>query len=125
MFVHRSTLFYHFPVGQLCADTLLQNQAEFEPFCEYNDDATTHSPYVQYVASVRNDSHCWGGHLEIRVLSKALHRTIFIYTAANEEPIVVDYYENDNNNQNDPIRLSYHLHYYALGEHYNEVIPLK
>lgn len=22
----------------------------------------------------------------------------------------------------DPIRLSYHLHYYALGEHYNQVV---
>ncbi|KAL7565148.1 hypothetical protein ACA910_021526 [Epithemia clementina (nom. ined.)] len=35
---------------------------------------------------------------------------------------------NNNNNNNaaekEPIRLSYHLHYYSLGEHYNQVLPL-
>lgn len=33
--------------------------------------------------------------------------------------------QNINNNNHDtiePIRLSYHYHYYALGEHYNEVV---
>lgn len=103
---------------KLCADTLMKNEAEFAPFCEYDDDKVP--DFNQYVERVRSSSD-WGGHLELRVLSLALQKHIFVYSAQTKEPLHI---KPDGGEAEDakPIRLSYHLHYYALGEHYNQVV---
>ena len=83
---------------------------------------------LQYVDKVR-DSAEWGGHLELRALRIALERPILIYSVQNgTEPLEI---HNENEtpdkteaDKKEPIRLSYHLHYYALGEHYNQVVKL-
>lgn len=100
--------------GHLCADTIEQNEEEFAPFCEYQDNITT---FQQYTDRVRNSAD-WGGHLELRALSIALKRPVIIYQALSSEPLHIESRHHDN----DPIRLSYHRHYYALGEHYNLVV---
>lgn len=61
----------------------------------------------------------WGGHLELRALSMALKRPVWIYSATQLKPMVIETEEVDHV---EPIRVSYHKHYYALGEHYNEVV---
>ena len=61
----------------------------------------------------------WGGHLELRVLSMALKRPVWIYSASQLKPMII---EVENATSDEPIRVSYHKHYYALGEHYNEVV---
>lgn len=103
---------------KLCADTLLKNEAEFAPFCEYDDNKVP--DFRRYVERVRSSSD-WGGHLELRVLSVALQKHILVYSAQTKEPLLIrpDGGEADDDK---PIRLSYHLHYYALGEHYNQVV---
>lgn len=101
----------------LCANTLLENEAEFAPFCEYDDKAPD---FTAYVDQVRNSSE-WGGHLELRVLSMALKKHILVYSAQSREPLHIQP-EHEESDDSDPIRLSYHLHYYALGEHYNRVV---
>ena len=94
--------------------------------------------------NVRTNSKCWGGHLEIRALSMALQHPVYIYSTQQLIPVIIDgttcnsshndhHHHDDNDNtttttttnnyEKEPIRLSYHLHYYALGEHYNEVVP--
>ena len=84
---------------------------------------------LQYVDKVR-DSAEWGGHLELRALRIALERPILIYSVQNgTEPLEI-HNENETPDKSDtdkkePIRLSYHLHYYALGEHYNQVVKLE
>lgn len=45
--------------GSLCADTILQNEAEFAPFCEFSETVTS---FGDYVSRVRNSAD-WGGHL--------------------------------------------------------------
>jgi OTU domain-containing protein 6 len=106
---------------------MLEYETEFAPFCEYIDEITN---YRQYVESVRNNSQHWGGHLEIRALSMALQRPVHIYssnTLHSNGPLVIDASStHDNMHPTDdvPIRLSYHLHYYALGEHYNQVVAV-
>lgn len=75
---------------------------------------------------MRNSAE-WGGHLELRALRMALGRPILIYSVQNgEKPLSVDNDDdvsgNNDGNDMEPIRLSYHLHYYALGEHYNQVV---
>jgi OTU domain-containing protein 6 len=97
-----------------CADTLLQHEHDFGAFCEYTDSVPDFKAYVERVRS----SADWGGHLELRILSLALHRPITVYRAQAREPLVI---EEEQGNDSDPIRLSFHLNYYALGEHYNQV----
>lgn len=76
--------------------------------------------YGDYVNQVRNTAE-WGGHLELRALSLALDRPIHVYSVqSGAEPLKIDA---GAGNDDSPIRLSYHLHYYALGEHYNQVVP--
>jgi OTU domain-containing protein 6 len=101
----------------LCADALIANQDDFAPFCEYTDDVAS---FDQYVERVRNSAE-WGGHLELRALGGALDRPIQVYSLqSGSKPLSINDERNDDNKK--PIRLSYHLHYYALGEHYNQVL---
>jgi len=116
----------------LCADTLQQHADEFAAFCEYSDAIPDFDTYVAHVRS----SAEWGGHLELRVLARALHRVIHVYsttTTSNHggsgNPIIIAEEGGETNGDNsiqnkEPIRLSYHTKYYALGEHYNEVVPM-
>jgi uncharacterized protein YcfL len=72
----------------------------------------------------------------------ALRRPVHIYSIQTREPVIIDAsaaavaasssssivsddQEATTSTSNyvvEPIRLSYHLHYYALGEHYNRVV---
>lgn len=98
--------------GGICADVLDSKKEEYAPFCEYTDSITT---FDQYVDSVRSSSE-WGGHLELRALAEGLKRSIVVYSATQPKLVMGD--ADDSN----PVLLSYHLHYYSLGEHYNQVV---
>lgn len=100
--------------------------------------------FEQYASRVRNSAD-WGGHLgkhilpkfgicspflkvtnalirpiELRALSRALKRPIHVYSVqSGGKPLEI---HDDSTSEENPIRLSYHLHYYALGEHYNQVV---
>ena len=103
--------------GSLCADTLSEHQDEFAPFCEYTDDITS---FDEYLSKVRNSAE-WGGHLELRALGIALGRPILVYSVqSGAKPLAI--HELEEGSGAEPILLSYHLHYYALGEHYNQVV---
>ena len=105
--------------GNLCATTLAENEAEFAPFCEFSDNVSSFEGYVEQVRS----SAEWGGHLELRILSKALNRPIEVYSIQSGKSPLRIAEEGIDNDGAEPIRLSYHLNYYALGEHYNQVCP--
>lgn len=63
----------------------------------------------------------WGGQLEVRALACALNKKILIYDA---QAPVLTISNNEDNNDNDVIRLTYHRHYFSLGEHYNSVVNI-
>lgn len=106
-------------IRSLCADTLLKHQDEFSPFCEYTDDVST---FDEYLSRVRNSAE-WGGHLELRALGIALNRPIYVYSVqSGAKPLAIHEDSESENTGKESILLSYHLHYYALGEHYNQVI---
>jgi OTU domain-containing protein 6 len=108
-----------FKTGTLCATTLKREQDEFAPFCEYTDDVPDFDTYVQHVASTTLAE--WGGHLELRALSVALQRPIHVYSVSNgAKPLEI---LPPSTSSLLPIQLSYHLHFYGLGEHYNQVVP--
>eukprot|EP00551_Chaetoceros_affinis_P004093 CAMPEP_0203683308 /NCGR_PEP_ID=MMETSP0090-20130426/47456_1 /ASSEMBLY_ACC=CAM_ASM_001088 /TAXON_ID=426623 /ORGANISM="Chaetoceros affinis, Strain CCMP159" /LENGTH=380 /DNA_ID=CAMNT_0050552449 /DNA_START=79 /DNA_END=1221 /DNA_ORIENTATION=+ len=109
----------------VCADQLMKGREEYEPFTnltEYNVNS-----YEEYVGKVRGSSE-WGGHVELRALSTALQKTIVVYSAESSPLFITndDGGANDaaaDDDDNNVIRLSFHRKYYALGEHYNSVVP--
>ena len=133
-------------IRALCAQTMRDHESEFAPFCEYDnsnngnndhDDTTTTATtnYQEYIHAVQHSSHHWGGHLELRALSMALQRPIHVYsshTLTTNGPLIIDASTSSSSSavgdtedsSVEPIRLSYHLHYYALGEHYNQVVKV-
>ena len=60
-----------------------------------------------------------GGHLELQAISTALDVCIEVYSAEN--PVL----KIGEEKEGAPLRLSYHLHAYGLGEHYNSVRPIQ
>jgi len=123
-------------IRSVCADVLLgENRAEYEPFAEFGEGHGAHdsgdhpATYEQYVNNVRSTS-TWGGQLELRALSEALKVPIVVFSA--ESPLLTMGAEHDPDGEDGEgkdwskkkaVLLSFHRHYYALGEHYNSVVP--
>lgn len=108
-----------------CADELALHEATLAPFCEYEDS------FQNYVDRVRCSADAWGGHVELRALSQALNRPIIVYSAT-APPLVMNGVSSEevtltttSSDIKGPLRVSYHRHYYALGEHYNCVVVRK
>jgi len=99
---------------RLTSDLLLSQPDDFKPFLslEYMEDSEFED-YCEKMATTPK----WGGQVEITALSRALRKPIEVIQA--EGPIVqvgIDEF-----NDQKPIVLTYHRHYYGLGEHYNSV----
>lgn len=101
-------------IRTICAEALEENKDEYAPFAEVT------TSYEDYIESVRNSAQ-WGGQLEVRALASTLKRQIIVYAVEYSAPVVMGEEFVDEG----PIRLSFHRHYYALGEHYNSVIAVK
>ena len=61
----------------------------------------------------------WGGHAEIVALTGALHRAITVYSAEGSDMRVLEEGVRD---EGEDLRISFHQHYYGLGNHYNAVV---
>lgn len=88
----------------LCAEYIQENKGDFLPFMECE--------FEEYLQKLRTTM--WGGNLEIVALSKALKVCIHVHqsdscSVFNEE------YKN-------VCLISYHLHLFTLGPHYNSLI---
>lgn len=131
----------HGKVRSLCADVLGSNRAEYEPFAECGEgyvggenEHGNHHPatFEEYVNNVRSTS-TWGGQLELRALCEGLKCPIVVFSAEGPPLTMGAEYakgetegcsdENIDCNKKYALLLSYHRHYYALGEHYNSVVP--
>ena len=94
------------------ANYLRSHADEFAPFLGMEP---TSKDYKFYCNNVEKDGE-WGGQIEIRALSASLRRQIHIYDAST--PVIV---MGEDNVGNSPLKIAYHRHYFALGEHYNSV----
>ena len=100
------------------ASTYMKNHSEdFLPFfvAESGDKSAADS-FARHCDRVANTSD-WGGQLEIRALSRALRTPIFVYSA--KSPVL----KMGETFKDSPLRLAYHKHFFALGEHYNATVP--
>jgi len=98
-------------IRKLVADVLLSKKDDFQPFLSLND--SEYETYCEKMATTPK----WGGQVEITALSRALRKPIEVIQA--EGPIVQ--VGTDEFQDQKPIVLTYHRHYYGLGEHYNSV----
>ena len=100
----------------MASDYIRRRSEDFAPFIGCSPDDEAFNQYCEKVASEALAE--WGGELEIRALSECLGYPIYIYSASS--PLLK---MGDDSTGLKPIRLSYHRHFYALGEHQNSVIP--
>lgn len=101
----------------LAAEYIKSNANEFAPFLGFSPEDAEFDNYCDRVAS--DTLAEWGGQLEIRALSERLEKPIFVYSATS--PILKTGEEFES--KATPLRISFHQHLYALGEHYNSLIP--
>lgn len=112
----------HVSMRDLAAAYIDSNRDEFAAFMEWEDEAAAGSDgaWKQYLSQLRSeDAAVWGGQLEVAALSKALRKPIVIWSANGRMEIGEDLAADGN----EPLHISFHQHYYGLGNHYNSVVP--
>ncbi|GLD97615.1 hypothetical protein PINS_up006305 [Pythium insidiosum] len=104
---------------RLTSEFMLAHPDDFMPFLPLEDDGhkSMQELFEEYCARVANTSD-WGGQLELRALACALSTPIQVF-AADSDVITMGSEFADR----EPLQLTYHLHYYTLGEHFNSVTP--
>jgi OTU domain-containing protein 6 len=95
-----------------------EHAEDFAPFLGMLPDDAEYQGYCDKVASVGDAE--WGGQLEIRALCWSLGRRVVVYSA--DSPLLTMGEEATSDPTLPPLKLAYHRHYYALGEHYNSII---
>jgi OTU domain-containing protein 6 len=107
-------------VRSAAAGYLRTHREEYAPFIGIDDDRE----YQEYCDKVESTVMAeWGGHVEIQALCCYFRCTALIYSA--DRPVIVVNPTRDSVFTTPPtasLRLSFHRHYYALGEHYNSVV---
>jgi len=100
-------------VRKLCASSLRGHVDGYAPFAELKEG----EDFEGYCRRVEASAD-WGGELELRALADALKVRIHVFQAGADKPLVLG-----DAPAASPLRVSFHRHYYALGEHYNSVVP--
>jgi OTU domain-containing protein 6 len=105
---------------QLAADQLRTHADMYAPFLCLSDDQQS-AEYDAYCDTVESITAAkWGGQTEINAISSRLKVPIWVYEV--DRPVLKMGAEHeDSENGVLPLKISYHRHFYALGEHYNSV----
>eukprot|EP00939_MAST-03C_sp_MAST-3C-sp1_P005086 g5086.t1 len=99
-------------IRRIAARYMRDNKDEFAPYMTVPSGKSAESAFADHCSSVEASAE-WGGQLELRAISEALKTPIHIYAA--DAPLI----RMGDSYGSSPLRLTYHKHYYALGEHYN------
>jgi OTU domain-containing protein 6 len=102
----------HMEIRQIATTHMRANPTQYQPFVEGDFEA-----YCSRMAS----SSDWGGQIEIQALADALKTPIEVYAANQAKTTMGEVFGEQGL---EPLRVSYHRQYYALGEHYNSVVPV-
>jgi OTU domain-containing protein 6 len=112
---HQSALDFA-ALRKMAADYLRTHSEDFAPFIGIEASDPAYEAYCEKVEAVTTAE--WGGQLELRALSACLSSPIHVYSA--NAPMVIMGEEESGA----ALSLSYHKHYFALGEHYNSVVQV-
>ncbi|KAJ6808740.1 OTU domain-containing protein 6B-like [Iris pallida] len=114
---------------KMAANYMREHTSDFLPFflSDNKVEVDSGSPlerYKQYCEEVETTA-AWGGQLELGALMHSLKKHIVIYSGSFPDVEMGKEYksENGSDHRNPSIMLSYHMHAYGLGEHYNSVVP--
>lgn len=101
-------------VRLIAANELRRLPEEYAPFVGVDPADDAFINYCDIVESAEKAE--WGGQLELRAISTAMRRPIWVYSA--DAPLLKIGEEHNDA----PLRVSFHRHFYSLGEHYNAVV---
>eukprot|EP01097_Dermamoeba_algensis_P005796 TRINITY_DN365_c0_g1_i1.p1 TRINITY_DN365_c0_g1~~TRINITY_DN365_c0_g1_i1.p1 ORF type:complete len:282 (-),score=76.48 TRINITY_DN365_c0_g1_i1:97-942(-) len=107
--LHKISLQTARELRQKTSSYLRSHPDEFIPYLESDEN------FEDYCSKIENSNE-WGGQLEVKALSHVLDTSIRIISSDAPDVVMGE------NNQN-AITITFHRHYYALGEHYNSVAP--
>ena len=99
--------------GESVAEVL--DVAAFEELPAFTEEGCT--DFGAYCETVEHSSE-WGGQLEIAALAHARKRKVTVYSADAPALTAGEEYDDES-----PILLAFHRHYFGLGAHYNAVVP--
>jgi len=99
------------------ADYMLKHPNDFIPFLPTEDASET--DLERYCDELRHTSN-WGGQLEIQSLCNSLALPITVHTADAPDIVMGENFLKTSKS----IHLAFHKHAYALGEHYNSIVPI-
>ncbi|ETL96740.1 hypothetical protein L917_05839 [Phytophthora nicotianae] len=106
---------------KLTSEYMLAHPNDFLPFIAVDESsANPEDAFVTYCDRLANTAD-WGGQLELRALACALQTPIEVFSAHGDVLVMGDEFVNDSAPK---LQLTYHLHYYTLGEHFNSVTPV-
>lgn len=105
-----------------CSEHMRGHKGDFQPYLTNdNGDMLNDEEYEAYCNRVVGEGPgpvLWGGEYELVATSKVLQRDLVVHIA-NQSPREIKCGEDPT-----PLRVSFHKHYFGLGEHYNSVVPL-
>ncbi|POM79955.1 OTU ovarian tumor-like cysteine protease [Phytophthora palmivora] len=106
---------------KLTSEYMLAHPDDFLPFMALDDAAEgLEDAFVSYCDRVANTAD-WGGQLELRALACALRTPIEVFSAEGDVLVMGSEFVNEDDESAPKLQLTYHLHYYTLGEHFNSV----
>lgn len=106
-------------IRQLAADQMRTHVDTYAPFLALPGAGEEYEAYCDTVANVAAAQ--WGGQTELNAIAAALKVPIWVYEVGR--PVLKMGEEGEETAA--PLKVTYHRHFYALGEHYNSVKPLE
>ena len=126
---------------QLCAQYMRAHRDDFAPFmlAEDSDEPLSDAQWERYLTELVDEQRAvWGGHTEIVALSKVLQRPINIWSAQGKMSVGEEFAaiapaaaapaastsspSASPSPDSDALDISFHRHYFGLGNHYNSVV---
>ncbi|KAG3022768.1 hypothetical protein JG687_00005609 [Phytophthora cactorum] len=109
---------------KLTSEYMLAHPDDFLPFMALDESSTSpEDAFAIYCDRLANTAD-WGGQLELRALACALRTPIEVFSAEGDVLVMGGEFVNEDDESAPKLQLTYHLHYYTLGEHFNSVTPV-
>ncbi|OWZ19470.1 OTU ovarian tumor-like cysteine protease [Phytophthora megakarya] len=106
---------------RLTSEYMLAHPDDFLPFMALDEASDSlEDAFANYCDRVANTAD-WGGQLELRALACALRTPIEVFSAEGDVLVMGGEFVNEDDESAPKLQLTYHLHYYTLGEHFNSV----
>eukprot|EP00940_MAST-03C_sp_MAST-3C-sp2_P001830 g1830.t1 len=105
----------HLEIRKLAANFMRTHEDDFLPFLTTAIGQSAEGALAKHCSRVESSAD-WGGQLELRAIAQALKKPIVVHSA--DAPSV----RMGEDFSGPPLHLTYHKHYYALGEHYNATL---